>query len=129
LIEAVGECWEWHALALHMGIHYREPQDKDDGWEVWVYPPVQEILGGKHDGETSWTGFNFDVSAFLEGFEAEHIGTGTGMGEAPPELLVDGRFRGREVLLHICLEPPEDTEATEIIDLTTQGKASVRDKE
>jgi hypothetical protein len=89
---------------------------------------VPEILGGEHDGETSWCGFNFDVSALLESFEAEHIGMGTGMGEAPPELLVDGKFRGKEVLLHVCLEPPEDAEATEIIDLTTPGKASVREK-
>jgi hypothetical protein len=42
---------------------------------------------------------------------------------------VEGRFRGREVLLHVCLEPPAGAEPTEVIDLTGPGGARVRDKD
>jgi hypothetical protein len=81
---------------------------------------VQEFVGGKHDGETGWCGFNFDVSALSMEFEAEQISITTRMGQEPPELLVEGKFRGQEVLLHVCLEPPEGVEATEVIDLRTK---------
>jgi len=128
-IETVSDCWEWHALALHIGIQYREPQENEDGWEVWIYPAVQEILGGKNDGETGWCGFNFDVSALSVAFEDAQISISASMGQEPPKLFVEGKFRGQEVLLHVCLEPPEGVEATEIIDLTTPGGASVREKE
>src|SRR5262249_12338409 len=33
LMETVGACWEWHALALPIGFEYREPEHKDDCWE------------------------------------------------------------------------------------------------
>jgi hypothetical protein len=41
---------------------------------------------------------------------------------------VEGKFRGKPVLLHLCLEPPQDLEATEIIDLTRPGGPTVSDK-
>src|SRR5436309_1648565 len=63
LMEAVAGCWEWHALALHIGFQYREPEDADDCWEVWAYPAVQEIVGGQHDGDTGWSGFHIDLTA------------------------------------------------------------------
>jgi hypothetical protein len=111
LIEAVSDCWEWHSLALHIGIQYRGPEGKDDGWEVWVYRAVQEIRGGKHDGETGWCGFNFDLSALSEGFEAAQISLSANVGQQPPELLVEGKFRGQEVFLHNPpFTRPEETE-------------------
>jgi hypothetical protein len=94
-----------------------------------VYPAVQEIVGGKHDGETGWCGFHFDLSVFLERFEAEHVGVSTSRGNDPAELVLEGTFRGKAVLLHVCLGPPPDVEATEILDLTGPGGASIRDKE
>jgi hypothetical protein len=129
LLEDVSECWEWHGLALHIGVQYREPDDADDGWEVWVYPAVQEIRGGKNDGETGWCGFNFHVDGFLELFRVDHISASTKMGNHPPEIVLEGKFRGHELVLHVCLEPPEDVDPAEIIDLTTPGGASVREKE
>jgi hypothetical protein len=129
LLEAVSECWEWHTLALHIGVQYHEPDDADDGWEVWVYPAVQEILGGKNDGETGWCGFNFDLASLLEEFPAEHVSAITRMEDDPPQIVVEGKFREKALVLHVCLEPPEDVEPTEIIDLTTPGGASVREKQ
>jgi hypothetical protein len=128
LMATVGECWEWQALALQICFRSWKPEDKGNCWEVWVYPAVQEILGGKHDGETSWGGFHFDISRLLEELHAEQISLNTATEQDPPELTVQGKFRGRAVLLHVCLEPPEEVEATEIIDLTGPGDATIREK-
>jgi len=77
-------------LALNIGFQYREPEDTDDCWEAWVYPAVQEIVGGKHDGETGWSGFNFDLSGLLEEVEAKSLSISARMGQALPELVVEG---------------------------------------
>jgi hypothetical protein len=65
LLGAVSKCWEWHSLALRIGCRYRPPEGQGDGWEVWVYPAVQEVGGGPHDGEAGWCGFH------CEGYQAD----------------------------------------------------------
>jgi hypothetical protein len=128
-MQAVSGCWEWHALALHLGFPYRQPEDHEDCCEVWVHPAVQEIVGGKHDGETGWSGFPFDVSGLLKEVEAEHLSVRTRMANDPPELVVERQFQGRLVRLPVCLEPPEEGEPTEVLDLTGPGGAAIREKE
>ena len=128
LMEAVAGHWEWHALALHIGFQYREPEDADDCWEVWAYPAVQEIVGGQHDGDTGWSGFNFDLSGLLEEVEPEALSVSARMEQAPPEVVVEGKFQGQAVLLHVCLEPPEGVEATEVVDLTGPDGPRVGEK-
>src|ERR1700719_104662 len=81
------------------------------------YPAVQEIVGGKEDGETVWSGFNFDILEFLTDFEPEAVAISTRQHVHPSELTFEGKFRGRGVFLHLCLEPPEDAEGTEIVDI------------
>jgi hypothetical protein len=129
LQETVAGCWEWHSLAVQIGFRYTKPDEDDDFWEVWAYPAVQEIVGGKEDCQTVWTGFHFDVMAFLDDFEAEAVSISTRQHVHPPELTFEGRFRGQGVFLHLGLEPPEDAEATEIVDFTGDGGPAVRDKE
>lgn len=63
--EKVANCWQFHSPALKIGFSYIKPEQEDNCWEIWAYPPVQEIVGGKEDGETVWSGFYFDVLAFL----------------------------------------------------------------
>jgi hypothetical protein len=128
LQEKVAACWEWHSPALQIGFRYARPHQGDDFWEVWAYPAVQEIVGGKEDGETVWSGFHFDVLEFLDDFEPVAVGVSTCQQFHPSELTFEGTFRGRGVFLHLCLEPPEDAEATEIVDLTGNGGPVVRDK-
>jgi hypothetical protein len=72
LLTAVAGCWDWHALALEIRMEVSEPQGQDGCWEVWAYPAVQEILGGERDGETGWTGFDFDVARLLRKLEGGH---------------------------------------------------------
>jgi hypothetical protein len=129
LQQKVADCWELHSPALQIGFRYARPEQADDFWEIWAYPAVQEIVGGKEDGETVWSGFNFDVLEFLNDFEPEAVGLSTRQHVHPPELTFEGTFRGRGVFLHLCLEPPEDAEVTEIVDLSGTGGPVVRDKE
>jgi hypothetical protein len=129
LLDAVGDCWQWQALALQIGVQYREPDDEDPAWEVSVYPAMQEILGGEHDGETGWCSFNFNLTGLLAEFPAEDISVSTKMADDPPEIVLEGKFRGQELVLHVYLEPPEGVEPTEIVDLTAPGGARVREKE
>jgi hypothetical protein len=129
LQEKIGDCWEWHSPAVQIGFRYTEPDETDDLWEVWAYPAIQEIVGRKEDGETVWSGFNFDVLEFLKDLEPEAVAINTRQHIHPPELTFEGKFRGRELFLHLCLEPPEDAEATEIVDFSGNGGPVVRDKE
>jgi len=129
LQEQVANCWEWHSPALQVTFRFVKPGKDDDFWEVWAFPAVQEIVGGKDDGETVWSGFNFDVLRFLQGFEPEAVAINTRQPARPSELTFEGKFRGQDVFLHVCLEPPEDAEATEILDLSGDGGPVVRDKE
>jgi hypothetical protein len=77
LHEKVATCWECHSPALQIGFRYIQPDQADDSWEIWAYPAVQEIVGGKEDGETVWSGFNFDVLEFLNDFEPDAVGLST----------------------------------------------------
>jgi hypothetical protein len=127
--EKVADCWEWHSPAMQVGFRIVRPDQGDHFWEVWAYPAVQEIVGGKEDGETVWSGFNFDVLRFLQGFEPEAVAITTRQHIHPSELTFEGKFRGKGLFLHLCLEPPEDVEATEILDLRGDGGPVIRDKE
>jgi len=129
LQEHVANSWEWHSPAVQISFRYAQPDQADDFWEIWAYPAVQEIVGGKEDGETVWSGFNFDVLEFLNDFEPDAVGLSTRQQFHPSELTFEGKFRGHGVFLHLCLEPAEDAEATEIIDLRGNGGPVVRDKE
>lgn len=129
LQEKVANCWEWHSSALQISFRYTKPDQADDFWEIWAYPAVQEIVGGKEDGETVWCGFNFDVLEFLNDFEPEAVGISTRQHFHPSELTFEGKFLGQGIFLHLCLEPPEDAEVTEIVDLRDSGGPVVRDKE
>jgi hypothetical protein len=129
LQEKIANCWEWHSLAMQIGLQFTRPNQGDDFWEVWAYPAVQELVGGKEDGETVWAGFNFDLLEFLTDFEPVAVGLSTCQPGHPTELTLEGKFRGQGVFLHLCLEPPDDVEATEIVDFSAAGGPMVRSKE
>ena len=76
-----------------------------------------------------WSGFNFDVLAFLNDFQPEAVGISTRQHVHPSELTFKGKFHGRGVFLHLCLEPLEDARATEILDFRSDGGPVIRDKE
>src|SRR5436190_22990704 len=70
LQEKVANCWEWHSPALQITFRYAKPDQGDDFWEIWAYPAVQEIVGGKEDGETVWSGLQLRCSGILDRLRA-----------------------------------------------------------
>jgi hypothetical protein len=127
--EKVANCWQWHSPALKINFDFIKPEQDGDCWEIWAYPSVQEIVGGKEDGETVWSGFSFDVLAFMTDFEPVAVAISTRLLNDPTELSFEGKFRGQDVFLHLCLEPPDDAEATEIVDFSGSDGPVLRDKE
>lgn len=127
--EKIASCWECQSASLRFGFEYVKPGSKDDCWEIWAYPAVQEIVGGEADGETVWSCFNFDILQFLTDFEPVAISISTHVDVDPSELTFEGKFLKKEVFVHICLEPPDDAEATEIIDVRGTRGLRIRDKE
>lgn len=69
--DKITSCWEWHSPALQIGFRYVKPEQGAAFWEIWTFPAVQEIVGGKEDGETVWSGFNFDILEFMTDFEPD----------------------------------------------------------
>ena len=128
LIEAVSECWEWHAPALRIGFSCRNPKRKGDCRKIWIYPPVQEIVGGPLDGRTIWSGFDLDVSRLLTRLKATHIRVSTRTPHNPPALIVWGMFQGRELVIRFCLAPPDGAATTEVIDIIRPGQNGLRRK-
>jgi len=94
LQEKISTCWEWHSPAVQIGFRYAKPDQDDDFWEIWAYPAVQEIVGGKEDGETVCSGFNFDVLEFLTDFEPEEVSLSTRRHVDPSELTLRESFMG-----------------------------------
>jgi hypothetical protein len=125
----VARCWQWNGLAQQICFQFRKPKSRKGRWEVWAFPALQEILGGRHDGETGWAGFDFDVSHLLTQLRAGTIGLSTATRRHPSELIFEGMFRNRPVRLHLCLEPAEGVEVTEVIDLLRPGEPTVREKD
>ena len=92
LQDMIAGSWEWHSPASQIEFRSVQPHSDDDFWEIWAYPTLQEIVGGKDDGETVWSGFNFDVLEFLTAFEAEAVSFSTRQLAHLPELTFEGKF-------------------------------------
>jgi hypothetical protein len=91
LQEKITDCWVWHSPAVQIGFRYAEPDQGDEFWEIWAYPAVQEIVGGKEDGEMAWSGFKFDVLEFLTDFEPEAVSLRAPGAVTSPACLADSR--------------------------------------
>ena len=101
------------------------PDGKNQPWfEIWVYPSVVELLGGRHDGEVVYQGFRVDLSALqeilfplydeVEDWELDNaIGQGDDLPR--PSIMISGRLKGNDdtLTIHICTQPPPDAEPAE----------------
>ena len=113
---------------------FEQPRGQNSGYRPCsVFPSWHTGAGvfrsadllGLATGERVWSGFNFDILQFLMDFEPDAVALSTRQHIDPSELTFEGRFRGRGVFLHLCFEPPEDAEATEIVEETRRGPSSV----
>lgn len=98
--------------------------DEMKEWVITVCPVFQEIYGGEGDGKTTWTGFAFDIGMFLRSKNvnfpnfavfSECVGCGTS-----PRAIMVGRYRNHPVRLEVLLQPAEDTQVMELVDVIHQ---------
>ncbi len=115
LLEVVAAGTEAQAPSFSMG--YRH--DEEDGlWEVVVYPIPVQLVGGAEDGTVVSPGFSLDLEQARAAFEQV-----AGMQWSVhyhldgPEISIEGRYQGHEVVLRILAEAPEDEEPGMALDL------------
>jgi hypothetical protein len=98
-------------------------------WLITVAPVFQEVLGGEDDGKKVWTGFIFhgDLFCKADGVYVKHFAASSlcNLCSRHPRLMFRGKYRGHKIYLQVFLEPPDDTEAVEIVDTI---KSEVREK-
>ncbi len=115
LLEIAAGCTESHTPTFSVGCRYGE----DDGlWEVIVYPIPVQLVGGDEDGTIVSPGFSIDLEALRAAFEQV-----AGMQWSVhyhldgPEISIEGRYQGHEVVLRILAEAPDDEEPGMALDL------------
>lgn len=86
--------------------------DGENGWELWFYPAIVEIVGGAHDGAATtpahWT---VEVSEIVELFVKPHV-MWCHFANEIPEISIEGMVKnGDDLWLHLLQEPPDDEEA------------------
>lgn len=87
---------------------------EDDGcWIVHVYPQSVERIGGAADGEVVAPGCTWDVEELRGLFERVDACTWQTLGlneDEGPCVLIEGIYRGREVLLQVLAYAPDEEE-------------------
>ncbi len=81
-IEQVAELFEPAADVARVGFDCRLDED---GWNVGLYLGRTELIGGKADGESRHTNFEFDLRALCDRFERIDRFTWTSLPDAVPE--------------------------------------------
>ncbi len=115
LLEIAAGSTEAHAPPFSMGFRYGE---EDGLWEVIVFPIPVQLVGGAEDGTIVSPGFSMDLEAIREAFEQI-----AGMQWSVhyhldgPEISIEGRYQGHEVVLRILAEAPDDEEPGMALDL------------
>ncbi len=92
-----------------LGMQY----EREDGfWQVTVYPQPVEVVGGADDGAVVNPGFILDLEELRSIFEKVVANGWKALGgrDSGSQLFIEGVFQGREVLLSVLAEAPEDEE-------------------
>ncbi|MEI8270745.1 MAG: hypothetical protein WCG45_05225 [bacterium] len=120
--------WEHHSLCE--SVNFVTNWDKRHScWSIEAEPVMQEIIGGKEDGEKVWSGFVFDflkfsssdeiyinkcfVKSAITSFQDDLC---TEPEEFSPCFMIKGKFKENKFLLSILLEPSENSEIKESIN-------------
>jgi hypothetical protein len=123
LYRAIRKSWQIHGHGRQIGfsISYHEHERT---WIAFAMPVFQQVYGGEADGRTCWSGFVFDIEQFADMpgvvIQAHAAGSYCNQCRPYPELMMKIKFAGRPVLLHILLEPADNSPIIEIIDTVAQ---------
>ena len=115
--EAVERNWRYHARSHSL---LWRTQEEGGEWKIEVAPVFQEVYGGDDDGKRVWAGFLFDTGDFSreEGVWVQEQAVASYCQECTdyPKLMLKGKYRGHQFMLHLFLEPIAGTEPVELID-------------
>jgi hypothetical protein len=122
LKRAVESCWQYHNPALNIG--WFQTFDLFNPVILFAYPVYQEIVGGRDDGLKVWTGYSFSLSELMktDGLKVKNIVVASQCSHCNPHPLLEmaGTFEDHAFDLMILLEPKQDTEAVELLDIAAQ---------
>jgi hypothetical protein len=93
----------------------------DDVWQIEIAPPFQIVYGGAEDGKKVWTPFEFDIMRFINEPDVEEViecgvVTHSLRGDDLPFIGIVGKYRGKQFVMRIRMEPEPHTEPFEIVD-------------
>jgi hypothetical protein len=117
LFETVAACIEFKGIGSLHGA-YSEAEDEDDSHLIAVAPALAELaVVGPDDGATVWSAIHsVDLLGIQGAFdEVEAVGMLLDNEDGSPELSVEGRLHGRQVLVMIYGKPFEDAEVASVI--------------
>lgn len=122
LFDLIHKHWQYHAPCSH--VNMQAFQDESHMWQIKAAPVFQEVYGGDDDGKRVWAGFLFDTGDFSreEGVWIQEQAVASYCQECTeyPKLMLKGKFRGHQFMLHLFLEPIADTATVEMIDTIKQ---------
>lgn len=122
----VEKCWDHHGPCK--SIHLYSALDVEKGqWHIRASPVFQEIFGGKDDGKTVWTGFEFNVFKLYREMSVygESITSYCTHCTPTPAITFRGTYRGHMLTLTVLLSPAPGSPVVEIVDTL---KAEIRAK-
>jgi hypothetical protein len=95
--------------------------DEDEGfWQINLYPTSVELVGGAADARIVAPGFSLNIERFrglfdrIDDFQWESLGF---PGSEGPHVVVEGVYRGHEVLVQVLAYAPEDEESGLKLDM------------
>lgn len=113
----VEKCWSHHGPCK--SLHLSSALEVESGlWLFRAAPVFQEVLGGKDDGKTVWTGFEFHTDKLMRGMTVYGVSAKSCCPECnpTPTITIRGSYRGHMLTLTILLEPVPGSPVVEIID-------------
>ena len=110
LVDAVGNCMEFHCALGPLAFRWRQ---EGDFWEIAVYYTPGEVIGGAEDGAVIVPGFSLHVQELISAFEkvtdvcwcSHSFGPHDSLG---PHISIEGVYQGHEMWLQVLAEAPED---------------------
>ncbi len=110
LAETVAGCMTADSPMGPLGYRYGEDEDC---WAVDIYPTPVELVGGAMDGEVVAPGVSLDVEELRSAFERIDALAWHSLGfpsDEGPRFVVEGMYRGCNVLLQVLAYAPDDEE-------------------
>jgi hypothetical protein len=109
----VEKCWDHHGPCKTF--HLQSALQVENGlWLFRAAPVFQEIFGGKDDGKTVWTKFEFHTDKLTRALKVYRISTTSG--PPAPSVTIHAEYRSHMVQLTVHLQPPPGSPVVEIVD-------------